>query len=176
MLWLPTAESAIRPDSRLMITVIKKNPQGEAKFSYQGTILAATSRVCVIRAIWIWPDRDLGYVRFETGDRFTEYYYTDRWFNIFEIVGKDGERKGWYCNIAEPAVIEDSRIEQVDLLLDVWVDGRGRAQILDEAEFNADQTLSEEQRRGARRGLQELLEMIARREGPFAAAGPEVED
>ncbi|MBX5455940.1 MAG: DUF402 domain-containing protein [Thermogemmatispora sp.] len=154
-----------------MITVIKKNPQGERLFSYQGEVLAATSRTCIIRAFWTWPDRDLGYARFETGDCFTEYYYTDRWFNIFAIAGKDGKRKGWYCNIAEPAVIQDDRIEQVDLFLDVWVDRQGRVQVLDEDEFQAATNLSATQRRGAREGLQALLEMVARREGPFAEIG-----
>ncbi|WP_376795863.1 DUF402 domain-containing protein [Thermogemmatispora sp.] len=154
-----------------MITIIKKNPQGEALFSYQGEVLAATSRTCIIRAFWTWPDRDLGYVRFETGDCFTEYYYTDRWFNIFAIAGKDGERKGWYCNIAEPAVIRDDRIEQVDLFLDVWVDRQGGTQVLDEDEFEAATTLSAAQRRGAQEGLQALLEMVTHRAGPFSEIG-----
>jgi protein associated with RNAse G/E len=154
-----------------MMTVIKKGPQGEATVSYQGEVIALPSaHACVIRAIWSWPDRDLGYVHLETGDCFTEYYYTDRWFNIFEIARASGERKGWYCNIAEPAVIQDGCIEQVDLLLDVWVDPQGRALLLDEDEFNAVTTLSAEQRQGARQGLRELLEMIERREGPFAEA------
>ena len=41
------------------------------------------------------------------GDRFIETYYTDRWYNIFEIHAREDDRlKGWYCNIAKPAVME----------------------------------------------------------------------
>ena len=80
----------------------------------------------------------------------------------------DGKRKGWYCNVAEPAVILAERIEQVDLLLDVWVDPDGTPLVLDEDEFAADMTLSDEQRHGAKEGLQALLRIIADRQEVFS--------
>ncbi len=64
-------------------------------------------------------------------------------------------------------MITQERIEQVDLLLDVWVDPAGNIQVLDEDEFAADTTLSNEQRQGARQGLQNLLQSIAAQEQPF---------
>jgi len=151
-----------------MITVVKQNPLGEAKVQYQGEIVEHTPHRVTIQAYWSRPTKNLGYTSFEPGDRFIEYYYTNRWFNIFDIASTAGERKGWYCNIAEPAVISDERIEQIDLLLDVWVTPKGETLILDEDEFASDTTLSEEQRRGARQGLQDLLETIAARQEPFA--------
>jgi len=151
-----------------MITVVKQNPLGEAKVQYQGEIVERTSHKVIIQAYWSRTTKNLGYTSFEPGDRFIEYYYTNRWFNIFDIASTDGERKGWYCNIAEPAVIFDNRIEQVDLLLDVWVTPKGETLILDEDEFASDTTLNEEQRKGARQGLRDLLEMIAARQETFA--------
>ena len=115
------------------------------------------------------PVRDLGYTRFEPGDRFIEYYYTDRWFNIFDIASADGVRKGWYCNIAEPAHIASDTIKQVDLLLDVWIDPTGRPLLLDEDEFAAATTLKDEQRIGAQQGLQALLHLLEVRAEPFAS-------
>jgi uncharacterized protein len=151
-----------------MITVIKLNPLGEAKVRYKGEVAEHLPHGIIIKAYWQQPAKDLGYTRFEPGDRFTEYYYTDRWFNIFDIATPGGTRKGWYCNVAEPARIYDDHIEQVDLLLDVWVDPKGTPLVLDEDEFKADTTLSDEQRKGARQALHELLQMIAARIEPFS--------
>lgn len=150
-----------------MITVSKLNSLGETKIQYQGEIVERLSNGVVIQAYWKHPTKDLGYTRFEPGDRFIEYYYTNRWFNIFDISATDGKRKGWYCNVAEPAFIHDDHIEQVDLLLDVWVDPVGRHLLLDEDEFEADTTLNQNQRRGARQGLRDLLQMIAAQAEPF---------
>lgn len=151
-----------------MITIVKKDPRGNIQIQYQGEIIERLPDRVVIQAGWIHPTRDLGYTRFEPGDRFTEYYYTDRWFNIFDIASADNTRKGWYCNVAEPAVITDHRIEQIDLLLDVWVTPTGEPLILDEDEFAASTTLSQEQRSRARAGLDALLQLIAARQEMFA--------
>ena len=89
-------------------------------------------------AFWTRPALTLGYTTFETGDRFTEWYFTDRWYNIFEIASPDGTLKGWYCNVAEPAEIGDDAIRCRDLLLDLWVSPTGATLILDEDEFAAE--------------------------------------
>lgn len=151
-----------------MVTVVKLNPQGEEKIHYAGDIVEQDALHAVIQARWTRERHDLGYVVFEPGDRFTEYYYAHRWYNIFDIATGDGTRKGWYSNVAEPAVIQAERIEQVDLLLDVWVDPDGTSHILDEDEFAADTTLTKEQRQGAKEGLQALLQMIADRQEVFS--------
>jgi uncharacterized protein len=151
-----------------MITVTKLNPLGERKIQYQGEVIQRLSHGVVIQAYWKQPTKDLGYTLFEPGDQFIEYYYTDRWFNIFDISSAGGTRKGWYCNIAEPAHIHDEQIEQVDLLLDVWVNPKGAPLVLDEDEFESDTTLNDEQRRGAQRALQDLLQMIAAQTEPFS--------
>jgi uncharacterized protein len=150
-----------------MITVSKLNSLGETKIQYQGEIVEHLSNGVVIQAYWKYPTKDLGYTRFEPGDRFIEYYYTNQWFNIFDISTTDGKRKGWYCNVAEPALIHDDHIEQVDLLLDVWVDPGGGLLLLDEDEFESDTTLNDKQRSGARQGLHDLLQMIAAQAEPF---------
>jgi protein associated with RNAse G/E len=154
-----------------MVTVVKQNPVGEAKIRYSGEIIAHLTHGVVIQASWTLPKRDLGYTVFEPGDQFTEYYYTDRWYNIFEIAHADGTRKGWYCNVAAPAHIHNDEIEQIDLLLDVWVDPKGKALLLDEDEFAVDTTLTQEQRNGAQRGLQALLQLLATRQEMFASIG-----
>jgi len=151
-----------------MITVVKLSPRGETKIQYQGEVVEYLSHGVIIQAYWSHPTKNLGYVSFEPGDRFIEYYYTDRWYNIFDIASTQGVRKGWYCNIAEPAILFEDRIEQVDLLLDVWVSPGGETLILDEDEFAADTTLTTLQRNGARQALQELLQMIVDQQEAFS--------
>ena len=151
-----------------MITIIKLNPEREEKIRYEGEIIAQTLQSVVIEAYWTMAERDLGYTRFEPGDRFIEHYYTQRWFNIFEISAPDGERKGWYCNIAEPAHIFKSHIEQIDLYLDVWISATGQPLILDEDEFQAATELSEHQRKKAQEGLHTLLHMLETRQEVFS--------
>lgn len=151
-----------------MVTIVKLNPRGQEKTHYSGDIVEQDAQHVVIQARWARKRHDLGYVVFEPGDRFTEYYYTHRWYNIFDIATSDSKRKGWYCNVAEPAVIQAERIEQVDLLLDVWVGPDGSLLFLDEDEFAADTTLSNEQRRRAKEGMQALLRMIADRQEVFS--------
>ena len=153
-----------------MITVIKRDPVGEEKTRYTGEVIERRSDSVVIEAYWTREAKDLGYTRFEPGDRFIEYYFTNRWFNVFAISNNNGSRKGWYCNVAAPAVISADCVEQIDLLLDVWVDPTGRLLVLDEDEFEADPTLSDEQRKGARQGLRDLLGMIALRKDLFSDA------
>lgn len=151
-----------------MITVVKLSPRGETKIRYQGEVVEHLSHGVIIQAYWSQPTKNLGYTSFEPGDRFIEYYYTDRWFNIFDIASAQGVRKGWYCNIAEPAMLFEDRIEQVDLLLDVWVSPEGETLVLDEDEFAADTTLTAQQRNEAQQALQELLQMIADQQEAFS--------
>ena len=151
-----------------MITIVKLNPQRETKVQYQGEVVEQLPNGVIIRAHWSHPKKQLAYTSFEPGDLFIEYYYTDRWYNIFDIASAQGVRKGWYCNIAEPAILFEDRIEQVDLLLDVWVSPEGGTLILDEDEFISDTTLNNQQRIGARQSLQELLQLIADHKEAFA--------
>ena len=152
------------------ITVIKLSPQGEEILRYTGHIVEHLSHQVVLQAHWTLPTHDLGYTRFEPQDQFIEYYYTNRWFNIFSISSTIGMHKGWYCNITEPAQLDQDAIRQVDLLLDVWVDPTGKLLILDEDEFAvaAVTVLSERQFNGARQGLYMLLYMLEQRQETFS--------
>lgn len=151
-----------------MITVVKLNPQGEEKLRYPAEVSTRLENGVILDAHWNQTRRDLGYTVFEPGDHFIEYFYSDRWFNIFAISTATGVRKGWYCNVAAPAHIGPERVEQIDLLLDVWVSADGQPLILDEEEFAADLTLTAEQRRNAQQGLHDLLALLAARREPFA--------
>jgi predicted RNA-binding protein associated with RNAse of E/G family len=142
------------------ITVIKLNPQGEEAWRYEGRLIEQTGTQWVLEALFNADDRPFMGTTLKRGDRFVETYFTDRWFNVFEIYDReDGAFKGWYGNVSTPAKIVDSRIEYRDLLLDVWMDPDGTQTILDEDEFEAAR-LDFSTRQSALQGLDQLQQYL----------------
>jgi predicted RNA-binding protein associated with RNAse of E/G family len=139
------------------ITVIKRNPAGQEIWQYSGTLLRQDSRIIVLEAHFRPPDLPFMGTVIRSGDRFIETYFTDRWYNVFEIHDRDDDRlKGWYCNIGLPAVMEAEKvISYVDLALDLWVSPDGDQTVLDEDEFSA-LDLDANVKSKARAALQEL--------------------
>jgi len=149
------------------ITVIKRNPAGREMWKYSGTLLQRDSHLLVLEARFNAPDRPFMGIELLTGDRFIETYFTDRWFNVFEIHDRTDDRlKGWYCNVGQPIVLEsDNVISYVDLGLDLWVTPDGTQTILDENEFAA-LDLDKETRSKARAALEELQEIFMNGRAP----------
>jgi predicted RNA-binding protein associated with RNAse of E/G family len=154
------------------ITIRKLDHTGREVFSYPGTVLERTATAVTVEAFFGRYDRlDLGYTVFERGDRFVEYFFADRWYNIFEVYAvRDQALRGWYCNLTRPAIIHEHEVSAVDLALDVWVDPFGQAQVLDEAEFAA-LPLSADESRAVRAACAELLALAAQHAGPFSLKG-----
>jgi protein associated with RNAse G/E len=147
---MKTSEAVLR------ITVQKKNLAGEVTWQYDGMVLKREPNYVVLEAFFNRPDTPFMGVVLKENDRFVETFYSDRWYNIFEIYDRDdGRIKGWYCNIGKPAVIEDGVLSYVDLALDLWVSANGEQTVLDEEEFEKLE-LPHEMQKSARRGLDEL--------------------
>jgi protein associated with RNAse G/E len=144
----------------MKVKVQKKNPAGEVTYQYDGVLLSRDHHSIVLEAFFDRADMEFMNVVFKTGDRFVEYYYTDRWYNIFVIHDRDDRNiKGWYCNIGMPAVFEDGVVSYVDLALDLWVSVDGHQTVLDEDEFER-LDLDEDLQRQAQKGLQDLKELF----------------
>ena len=157
--------------SRMKINVQKMNPNGEVTYQYEGVLLKRDENSITLEALFDREDMHFMDVVLKKGDRFVEHYYTDNWYNIFAVYDRDsGKLKGWYCNIGEPAVIEDSMVSYVDLALDLWVSASGKQTVLDEDEFKALE-LSEELRAGALKGLDELKELFLNKKPPSQLGG-----
>src|SRR5260221_12364944 len=119
------------------VTVHKLDLRGEVVVRYDAELTERFANGVQLEARWTRPELPLGYTRFTPGDLFVEWFYTDRWYNIFEIHTAEGHLKGWYCNIAEPASIAAGVVASRDLLLDLWVDSHGVGQGLDVDQFYA---------------------------------------
>jgi uncharacterized protein len=159
--------SEARRKAAARIKVQKKNPAGEVTYEYEGVLLSRDENSVTLEALFDRADMPFMGVVFKTGDRFVEYYYSDRWYNIFAIHDReDGQIKGWYCNIGRPAVIEDGVVSYIDLALDLWVAVDGKQTVLDEDEFE-ELKLNEELKTGALQGLDELKSLFKSKSPPF---------
>lgn len=149
------------------MTVIKRDHHGQFVLSYPAERLTwGVNWVCV-RALFQPERADLGEVIFRRGDIFTEWFYSDRYYNIFRVVDADaGALKAFYCNITRPAEITEDHIASDDLALDLLVLPDGAVRVLDEDEFAA-LDLAPAERAAAREALAHLHQRIAARVAPF---------
>jgi protein associated with RNAse G/E len=142
------------------VIVIKQNPAREETWRYSGKVLERTENSILIEAFFNRPDKPFHGVLLAEGDRFVERYYSDRWYNIFEIHDrKTDQLKAWYCNVTYPAIMQDGIVIYIDLALDLLVYADGRHLVLDEDEF-LELKLGEADERKAREALKELQELF----------------
>jgi predicted RNA-binding protein associated with RNAse of E/G family len=153
---------------RLNVVLVKA---GRTKIGYEADLVHDDGDRIAVRAPWAGEGvRDFGFVRFEKGDVFTEYYWRDRWYAVKEVRDAEGGLKGWYCDVTRPAVLLGSELIVEDLDLDLWRSADGTdVRRLDEDEFAAS-GLAERDPQAAAAAVAALdtLERLAR-EGGFDA-------
>lgn len=145
------------------VTVIKRDPFFRETFRYSGHVLRVSPRTVMLEARFNRDDLPFQGILLKRADRFVETYYSDRWYNIFEIHDRDDDAlKGWYCNVTRPAIFQDGRIVFDDLALDLWVAADGHQVVLDEDEFDA-LSLHPADRAAALRALLQLQRRFSRK-------------
>ena len=154
------------------ITVYKRDHAGRVVWHYAGEVLARGAGWVCLRALFDRDAADLGFVVFRRGDIFTEWFYADRWYNVFRVNdGGSGQLKGWYCNVTRPAQIAPERVDADDLALDVFVMPDGGLHLLDEDEFAA-LDLPPAERAAALRAVEAVRAAAAARAAPFDGGAP----
>ncbi|HLA10431.1 MAG TPA: DUF402 domain-containing protein [Pyrinomonadaceae bacterium] len=99
-----------------------------------------------------------------------EYYWLDRWYNVFRFSGPAGELRNYYCNVNFPPEFDGHVLSYVDLDVDVLVNSDYSYSVLDEEEFEANAATygyPEDVRRNVRAALNELKMLIESRSFPF---------
>lgn len=102
-----------------------------------------------------------------------EYFWLDRWYNVFRFHEPDGKLRNFYCNINLPPKFENGVLDYVDLDIDVivWPDFTAKTVDLDEFESNSVlYSYPESVRLEAFAALAEIKGIIATREFPFDPA------
>ncbi|RJP52988.1 MAG: DUF402 domain-containing protein [Anaerolineaceae bacterium] len=149
-----------------VMKILKKNLAEEILWQYDGVELRRDETSVTVEAFFNRDDLPFQEIILKRNDRFVETFYTDKWYNIFEIYDRDdGKLKGWYCNITKPAVIQDGSVSYVDLALDLWVSANGKRTVLDEDELE-ELNLNEALKRNVFEGLRELEDYFESKKPP----------
>ncbi|MGI8897916.1 MAG: DUF402 domain-containing protein, partial [Pyrinomonadaceae bacterium] len=108
------------------------------------------------------------------GTKSIEYYWLDRWYNIFRFAEPTGELRSYYCNVNVPPTFDGQILSYVDLDIDILVEPDLSYRVVDLEDFeqNAERfRYSEDVQTKARHGLVRLVELIEARAFPFTDAG-----
>ncbi len=99
-----------------------------------------------------------------------EFYWKNRWYNIFRFHEPEGNLRNYYCNINQPPAIENNQLSYIDLDVDVlvWTDLSFEILDLDEFEENSKRFgYSKELREKVDKSLAEILRLIKNKDFPF---------
>ena len=100
----------------------------------------------------------------------TEYYWLDRWYNVFRFSDPARKLQNFYCNVNTPPQFDGRVLSYIDLDIDVLVAPDLTYKILDVADFEENARLYHypaEIQAKARRALAELTGLIESRSFPF---------
>jgi len=104
------------------------------------------------------------------GTQSIEYYWLDRWYNIFRFCEPDGKLRGYYCNVNVPPVFDGSELTYVDLDIDILVHADLSYSVLDLDEFEQNAKTHgypPDVHENAHRAVTELETLIRSRTFPF---------
>jgi protein associated with RNAse G/E len=108
----------------------------------------------------------------ERGTTSIEYYWFDRWYNIFRFLKPTGELRSFYCNVNIPPTFEGQVLSYIDLDIDILVAPDLTYQIVDEDEFDINAARYDyplNVRECAYQALTELVSLIEKRDFPFSS-------
>jgi protein associated with RNAse G/E len=100
----------------------------------------------------------------------TEYYWLERWYNVFRFGDPRRQFQNFYCNINQPPSFDGRVLSYIDLDIDVLVAPDFTYQVLDLNDFEENArrySYPKEVQANAHRALTELIALIEARTFPF---------
>ncbi len=110
----------------------------------------------------------LGLIR--RGTLSIEYYWLDRWYNVFRFLEPDGQLRSFYCNVNMPPEFDGRTLSYVDLDIDILVAPNLDYEILDMDEFESNAEVfnyPKAVRESAHRAVHEIISLVTERRFPF---------
>ena len=153
-----------------IVTINSRKLDGKIHKSWEAELLEERDSLLVFVGEFEKEVRhpNLGVIR--RGTISYEFYWLDRWFNIFRFHQPDGSLRNFYCNINMPPILENDVLNYVDLDLDILVWKDSSFEILDQEEFLVNASIyqySDEIKFNVETGVLEVLELLNKREFPF---------
>lgn len=99
-----------------------------------------------------------------------EYYWLDRWYNIFRFHEPDGSLRNFYCNISQPPSINGNVLDYIDFDIDILVWKDLSFEILDVEEFKENKKkflYTREIEEKIQNGIEDIKYLITNRWFPF---------
>jgi protein associated with RNAse G/E len=154
-----------------MITVRAHKYDGSEHRSWQAEVLRQEGSLIVLDAVFTEEVQHELLGTIERGTLSLEYYWLDRWYNIFRFQQPSGELRSYYCNVNIPPAFDGEVLSYVDLDIDILVNSDLSYSVIDQDEFEQNATAygySQEVRNQARLAVQELTHLIETRDFPFS--------
>lgn len=153
-----------------LVTINSRKLDGEIHRSWKAELIEETEDYYIFLGVFDSEVKHskLGVIRRNTISY--EFYWKNKWFNIFRFHDPEGDLRNFYCNINQPPELKNGTLNYIDLDLDVLVWQDLSFEILDIDEFQEHilkYKYSEELQKKAQTGLQEILKMIEKRDFPF---------
>ncbi len=153
-----------------VVTINSRKYDGSLARSWEAELIKSTGDELLFVGTFVETVEhgDLG--RIEKGTISYEYYWLDRWYNVFAFFEPDGRFRNHYCNVNMPPAFNGQSLDYVDLDLDVvaWPDGSFIA--LDEEEFTANASrfrYPHHVRENAAAAMAELIALVDERRLPM---------
>ena len=154
--------------SRIRVRVLKYD--GTKHRTWAARVAKQTDSLLILDAVF---DEEIEHDLIGTiacGTVSTEYYWLDRWYNVFRFSDPSGTLNSFYCNVNMPPSFDGNVLQYVDLDIDVLVRPDFSYQILDFEDFEVNARTydySPEVQENAHAALGELVELIETRSFPF---------
>jgi protein associated with RNAse G/E len=157
-----------------MITVRAHKYDGSEHRSWSAEVLRQDGSLLVLDAVFTEKVRHHLLGTIERGTLSLEYYWLDRWYNIFRFQQPTGELRNYYCNVNVPPQFDGEVLTYVDLDIDILVNADLSYQILDQDEFEQNAAAygySDDVLEHACQAVEELKSLIETRSFPFNGPG-----
>ena len=99
-----------------------------------------------------------------------EFYWINRWYNIFRFHHPDGSLRNFYCNVNLPPKFKNNVLDYIDLEIDLVVQKDFSYSILDLDEFEQNSikfSYSQNLRQSAFSSLEKLISLVKIKSFPF---------
>ena len=159
-------------EKEVLVRVFKYD--GAPHRSWRARVMKREGSLLILDAVFEEEVRhsQLGLIR--RGTVSIEYYWLDRWYNVFRFLEPDGSVRNFYCNVNMPPEFDGRVLSYVDMDVDILVAPNLSYEILDMDEFEVNATryrYTEEVRARARFAIDELLALIKAGQFPFDRTG-----
>lgn len=154
-----------------MITVRAHKYDGSEHRSWKARVLRQEGPLLVLDATF---DREIKHDLLGTiasGTSSIEYYWLDRWYNVFRFADPNGTLRSYYCNVNVPPEFDGQVLSYIDLDIDILVEPDLTYRVVDLDDFEQNAKLfgySEDVQKKARQALRRLIELIESRAFPFS--------